>query len=266
MDYIELAEKAGIEREKAIYVYRTLDGGYYMKLYYAKTPVLRAIKNWPELYMKKILKYYSKLSLPKYNEAFQLLITLDAFAIIGSSYILLNLPLELDRVYREIDLVYKYIQDNSVSHSLGTYPTETEIDFRLDFSPFIKDVVNKRQLDNSIDVIQIFQEIAYENPFMEELKRKNPWIRAVNKENILKALSLSNALDSFLSRVQDSIFLIAAEKTLYFDKNVIKLSISETMKKIVEEGKKALSNAAENEYENEVIALVNEIKRYSNYL
>lgn len=266
MDYIELAEKAGIERDKAIYVYRRLDGGYYIKLYYAKTPILQAIKNWPEHYMKKILKYGSKLSLPKYNEALQLLITLDAFTIIGTSYALLNLPLELNRVYNEIEFIYKYIQDNSVSRSLDTYPTETEIDFRFDFTPFIKDILDKRKNDNSINIIQIFQDIAYESSFTEELKKKNPWMKAITRENILKAISLSNALEDFLYHTQDLIFLVAAERTLYFDKNVINSSISETIQKILDEGKKTLSNTSENDYEEEIMRIINEIKKYSNYL
>lgn len=266
MDYIELAQKAGIERETAIYVYRRLDGGYYIKLYYAKTPILQAIKDWPEHYMKKIKKYGAKLSSPGYNEALQLLITLDAFAIIGASYALLGLPLDADRVYREVDLIYKYIQESSISEFTGVYPTETEIDFRLDFTPFIKDIVSKREIDSKIDLLKVFQEVAYESSFVEELKRKTSWIRVISKENILKALSLSGSLDNFLTSIQDIVFLIAAERTLYFDKNVITYSISDTLRKIMDEGKKALSNIVENEYENEIIRIIDVVRKSSNYL
>ncbi|ARM74983.1 hypothetical protein [Acidianus manzaensis] len=265
MDYIEVSEKVGLEREKAIYVYRRLDGGYYMKLYYAKTPILTAIKDWPEHYTKKIFKY-PKLSLPGYNEAFQLLITLDVLSVVGSSSRLLGLPLPLDKVYSETQFIYKYIEENSISNSISNYPTETEIDFRFDFTPFIEDITQKRKNDNDTNILDVFQDIAYESNFTDELKRKNPWIKAVSKQNILKALSLSNALDDFINYIQDYIFLLASERTFYFDRNILENNISSSIQKILDEGKKSISSNPKNEYENEINKIITQLKDSSNYL
>ncbi|AWR96503.1 hypothetical protein DFR86_02335 [Acidianus sulfidivorans JP7] len=265
MDYIEVAEKLGIEKEKAIYVYRRLDGGYYMKLYYAKTPILQAIKDWPEQYMKKIAKY-PKLALQGYNEAFQILLTIDVLSIIGSSSRLLDLPLPLDKVYSEIKSTYKYIEKNSIAKSIDSYPTETEINFRIDFTPFIEDIIQKRKNDIKANILDIFQDLAYDNDFINELKKKNPWLKAVSKQNILKALSLSEELDNFLDYIQDYIYLLAAERTLYFDKNVLTYGISQSIAKIIDEGKKSKQGEIQNEYQKEVNNIIAQLRESSTYL
>ncbi len=263
MDYISLAEQVGLDKEKAIYVYKRMNGGYYVLLHYSRPPVTYYLRDWPLLYIKK-RKYYPKLGEPGYNEAFQLLVTLDVYAIVGASYFLLHnaydVPYSL--IEKEIKEVYEGIKQVATQESLYPYPSIGE-PISADFTDFIKDIVENRKRDDREDNVKLFNEIAYTSNVMENLRKNYPWAKTISEENSLKAVSLANALETFLEEVKLKVFYLAAERSRVFDKVLLERGIRDAVN-FVE--RSAVKEQPSNEFENETLRIINDIKASSSYL
>lgn len=263
MDYIALSEALGIEKDKATYVYKRLNGGYYISLYYSKPPILITLRNWPLLYLKK--KYFPKFSQPGYNEEFQLLVTLDIYTILGSSYFLINneynIPSEL--VNKELEGVYYAIEQVAKQESIYPYPTMSIENIDTDLTPFIKDIVERRVRDNKEDIAKLFQSIAFNSTVMEELRKNYPWAKTINENNSLKAIALSNKFEDFIKEYSNYIFYLAAEKTFLFDKIVIDQGIRDAINYVE---KSEIKENPSTDYEKEVINIYNIIKTEANYI
>ncbi|QKR00372.1 hypothetical protein GWK48_08300 [Metallosphaera tengchongensis] len=235
MDFIELAIKAGIDREKSISVYRRLNGGYYMSIYYARTPIMYKIADWPQQYLRA-KKHFPLLSQRHYNEAVNLLVTLDVVSILGASSVILNKPLQVQMVREEVENVFKIIKEDSLNSSIHSYPEKEDIKITQDFFPFISDLVRKREEDSKRDLTDALNDMAYESETMLEMKRTTPWAKTVTRSDSLKALGLSGKMDNFLIEKELEILILAAERTKCLDKVLTEMGIMEGLKLIKEKG------------------------------
>jgi hypothetical protein len=266
MDYIALAIKNGIDKEKAIYVYKILNGGYFMKLYYAKTPIIRELKSWPVLYLKK-KKYFPKIASPEYNEAVQLLITLDIYSILGTSFRLLKTNLEKKRLEDELKTVYGKIEETCNNENISPCPMMTfDVSINQDFEPFIQDLFEKRIRDQKADIISTIEELAYNSEFFEELKKEINWLKAIKVENTIRGITLAGKLEEFLDNIQDMLYLLSSERTLYFDSLVISNSIEDSIKKVLDDGRKAIKNEINNEFSKDVNYIYTLIRQQGSYI
>jgi hypothetical protein len=266
MDYIGLALKNGIDKEKAIYVYKILNGGYFMKLYYAKTPIINELKNWPTLYLKK-KKYFPKIASPEYNEAMQLLITLDIYSILGTSFRLLKTTLEKKRLEDELKKVYDKISEICNNENIFPCPMRTfDVNTNQDFEPFIQDLFEKRLRDQKADIMSTIEEIAYNSEFFEELKKEVNWLKAIKVENTIRGIALAGKLEEFLDNIQDIVYLLSSERTLYFDALLLSNSIEDSIKKILEDGRKAIKNEINNEFSKDVNYIYALIRQQGSYI
>ncbi|MCH1771706.1 MAG: hypothetical protein QXX62_08955 [Metallosphaera sp.] len=228
LDFIELAVRAGIEKDKAVYVYRRLNGGYYMKIYYSKSPILFNLMNWPNLYLRR--KFYPKLAEPGYSEAVQLLVGLDVISIIGMSSVILNRPLPLELTREDIEEAFSAIKDDAMANSIYPFPEEGEIKITQDFFPFITDLVRKRKEDDSKNIIEVLNDIAYESEALEEVKKKYPWAKTVNREDSLKALGLAGKLEEFLKAEESRLVILMGQRNLHIDRLLVEKGIAGTVK------------------------------------
>ncbi|BDC18361.1 hypothetical protein [Acidianus sp. HS-5] len=266
MDYIDLALKNGIEKDKAIYTYKALNGGYFMKLYYAKIPIINELKTWPMLYLKK-KKYFPKLASPEYNEALQLLITLDIYSILGTSFKLLKNNLEKKRLEDEVKNVYDKIEETCKNENIFPCPMRTfDVNANEDFEPFIQDLLERRLRDHNADVMSTIEEITYNSEFFKELKTEVNWLKVIKVENVIRGIALTGKLEEFLDNIQDIIYLFSAERTLYFDTMLPLNSIEDSIKKVLEDGRKAIKNEIDNEFSKDVNYIYNLIKQQGSYV
>jgi hypothetical protein len=263
MDYIALSEALGIEKDKATYVYKRLNGGYYISMYYSKPPILFSLRDWPLLYLKK--KYFPKFSQPGYVEEFQLLVTLDIYSILGSSYFLIkndyNIPQEL--ITKELEGVYYAIEQVAKQESIYPYPTIVDEKINVDLTPFIKDIIERRLRDNKEDIAKLFQNIAFNSTVMEELRKKYPWAKTINETNTLKAIALSDKFEDFIKEYSNYIFYLAAEKTFLFDKIVIEQGIRDAINYVE---KSEIKENPSTDYEQEILNIFNIIRKEANYI
>ncbi|AEB95529.1 conserved hypothetical protein [Metallosphaera cuprina Ar-4] len=220
--------KVGIEKEKAVFVYRRLNGGYYMKIHYSKSPIMSNIINWPKLYLKT--KFYPKLAQPGYNEAVQLLITLDVVSIIGMSSVLLNRPIQVQKIKEDVKAAFNSIREDAMGNSTYPFPEYGEVKITQDFFPFINDLVEKRREDDRRDLLEVLNDIAYESKTMEEVRVRHPWAKTIRREQSLKAFGLAGKLDDFLKENESYVLILSGQRSGYLDKLLTELGITEGLK------------------------------------
>ncbi|BCS92866.1 hypothetical protein L3N51_00755 [Metallosphaera sp. J1] len=229
LDFIELAVKAGIDKDKAVSVYRRLNGGYYMKIYYSKSPILFSLVSWPNLYLRS-RKFYPKLAEPGYSEAVQLLISVDVISVVGMSSVILSKPLPLEQARKDIEKAFSAIRDDATANSIYPYPEEGEVKITQDFFAFISDLVRKRKEDDSRDIMEVLNDMAYDSEALEEVKKKYPWAKTVNRADSLKALGLAGKLDEFLKTEEVKLAVLMGQRNLHIDRLLVERGITETVK------------------------------------
>ncbi|NON62425.1 hypothetical protein HLB03_06920, partial [Acidianus sp. DSM 29099] len=170
----------------------------------------------------------------------------------------------VDVVKTELESIYSKVREFSISNSIYPYPTMGDFKLDVDYSPFIYDIIQKREESKNADEIEVIEDIAYNSNLVAELKSKNPWISAVNRDKILKALVLADKMEDFLNYNRDVINFIASEKTLYFDKVAIESGIEKAVKAISKDGEDTLLDNSD--FKEEVSKILSKIRDYSNYL
>lgn len=264
MDYIALAEKLGVDREKAIYTYRRLNGGYFMRLYYAKPPTTFKIHDWPNYYLKAA-KHYPKLGDRGYNEAVQILITLDVVSILGTSSVLQNRPLQEKDIRNHVREAFQEIEREAREKSLYPYPELGEVRITQDFFPFINDLVNKRRVEDQTDPLTYLTDMAYESEVMDSLRKEKPWAMTISRKDSLRALMLSDRLNEFMSSKKLEIFYIVGQRTGFIDQAILDHGIRGGIAKLVEEGEAALKGNS-SQFGSELLRVINAVKEVSDYL
>lgn len=233
MNFIDLAESLGIDRNSAITVYKRLNGGYFIKIYYSKIPILYPLREWPNLYLK-VAKYYPIFAKPGFNEAFTLMVYLDVYSIYGMSSRLLGAEVPLNKVSNEISNIFKSIEELAQKQNIFPYPQDVStINITNDFDNFVQDLINKRLQEMKMDLNIVLNDLVYDSDIMEEIKVKYPWAKTITRENALKALTLAKRLDDFIFKNIDRLSFLAVGITKYFDELVIDFSLDEAIKKIV---------------------------------
>ncbi|WP_338604014.1 hypothetical protein V6M85_05525 [Sulfolobus tengchongensis] len=251
MNFITFTEKLGIDREAAIKIYRMFNGGYFESLYYSKPPILHKLREWPRKYLTKRIMFVKS---PQLNQAFEALIWTDIITIYGMSAKLINEPIKYDILSKNIDYVYDKIKEYSLSNKFTEYPTFSNLDlFKVDFSPFIIDLANKRIEEKNTDDLVIINDIAYDSKLMEEIKIKYPWAKNVKRENAIRAFQLSDKVNEFIEYALPFICYLAASKTFYFDHILLNNTISNTINTIEQEGSRAIKEQEiSNEYQRKI--------------
>jgi hypothetical protein len=264
VDYIALAERMGVDREKVIYAYRRLNGGYFMRLYYAKPPTMYKLHDWPSYYLKAS-KHFPKLGDKGYNEAVQVLITLDVVSILGTSSVLENKPLQEQKIRDHVRETFSLIKREAEVKSLYPFPEMGEVRITQDFFSFINDLVKKRREEDSADPLTYLTDMAYESDVMENLRKERPWARTISRKDSLRALMLSEKLEEFINSKRVEIFYIVGQRTGYIDRAILDYGIRGGIAKLVEEGERALKGETD-QFGRELLRIIEAVREVSNYL
>lgn len=234
MDYIKVAEKLGFNRNLAISVYKKISGGYFISLYYAKNPILYTLDNWPKKFLnRRFLSWYDTSFNSEIDQIISLFITLDVKIIYRVSSILLSYS-EVD-YEKDIEDVFEEIKITSQKLGIFNYPQKTKISLKESLvEDLVSDILRKREKEINTDIYSILAEIASESDYLTKIKEEKNWIRAISKDNILKALYLENKLSNFLEEERVKINYLIASRFKIFDKLVLNKGIKETILEIRE--------------------------------
>lgn len=235
LDYIKVAENLGLNKELIVNVYKKSSGGYFISLYYAKPPILFSLDNWPKKYMsKRLLLWYSSKFDSEMDQIISLFVTLDVLVLHRvSSTLLGKSELSYSIIDNDIEEVFKELQNVSSSLGITSSPQRVKITVNEKFlNELSQDILNKRKGEINENSYTILSEIAYESEFLTKIKGEKQWIRAINKENILKALALEGKLNDFLSEERVRLRYLLASKTMLFDKLLVEKGIKKTIEEI----------------------------------
>ena len=260
MDYIKFAENIGLNKELAVTIYKKISGGYYIELYYAKPPILYVLDNWPKKYMsKKFLLWYNSTFNSEIDQIISLFITLDVTILHKVSSVLLKKEENTTIIDKDIEDVFTDIEKTSKSLGFSNSPQRVKVKINEEFlKDLTSDILRKREEEINENIYNILSEIAYESDFLTKIKGKKNWIRAVNKQNILKALSLEGKLNEFLEEEKIRLRYLIASKTLFFDKILLEKGIKTTLEEIRE--------LKADELKNEIDKFIEEINRDMTYI
>lgn len=248
MDYITLAEKIGFNRSDVISIYKKISGGYYITLYYAKSPILYSLDDWPKKYLKKsFLIWYNSSFNSVIDEILSLFISLDVNILHITSSTLTSIPIDEKIVNNDIDNVFSIIHETS--QKLNLFYSPQRVDVKIPSSllnDLAGDIIKKRKEEISSNIYNILAEIASESDFVNKLKEKKNWIRAIDKNNLLKAISLEGYLDNFLEMEKIKIRYLIASRSLIFDRLLLKYGIKNTLEIVRDLRSDDLKNEIEN--------------------
>ena len=250
----------GLDKELTVNIYKKISGGYYIELYYAKPPMLYALDNWPKKYLsKKFLLWYNSTFNSEIDQIITLFVTLDVTILHKTSSTLLKKEINTSVLEKDINDVFNEMEKalNSLGFSNSPQRVKIEVDEKL-LRDLISDILHKRLKEINENTYEILNEIAYESEFLAKIKGERNWIRAVNKQNILRALSLEGKLNEFLEAEKIRLRYLIASKTLLFDKMLLEKGIKKTIDEIRE-----LKNE---ELKNEINKFIMEINRDMAYI
>ena len=261
MDYIKVAENLGLDKELIVNIYKKISGGYYIALYYAKPPILYTLDNWPKKYLsKRFLLWYNSTFNSEIDQIISLFVTLDVTILHRVSSILLKKEKnDSNGIEEDIEDVFKEIESTSNSLGFTNSPQRVKVEVKEELlKELAADILRKREEEIKENTYAILSEIAYESEFLTKIKGEKNWIRAVNKQNILKALSLEGKLNEFLNEEKIRLRYLIASKTLLFDKMLLEKGIKTTLEEIRE--------LKTDELKNEIDKFITEISRDMTYI
>ncbi|BBG22753.1 hypothetical protein [Sulfuracidifex tepidarius] len=244
MDYFKLVRNLAIPKEVATKVYRVCNGGYFTRLYYARPPMIAKLRYWPNGYTKKIIRDFPILARPKYNEAFEMLVFTDVFAILGMSSSISGESLSMSSIEREVDSIFLKIKEIAEEHGIPDYPIRTSVS--TDASGLIPDLLQKRSKEREMNYLSILSDAIYDSDEMQKMKEKYPWARTLTRETSLKAISLSRDPEKLITLLNFLIVIVAGSVlTNEFDRLVMKHGIRDGLNFLIQEGHSALMNVEE---------------------
>ena len=235
MNYITLAEKSGLDRDLAILIYRKINGGYYISLSYAKPPILYVLDNWPRKYLNsKLLLWSDVKNYGEIDKILTLFISLDVYLLHFMASIFSGKVVNITTAEKDIQDVFKKIEEKASSQGFTTYPARSEIEINpSDIQDLAKEIVEKRRKEEiNADIYDVIDEIAYESEFVKSLKSRISWLKSISRGNVLKAIGLQGKLDEFFEFEKLRLSYLVASTTLYFDNKVINEGISATIDSI----------------------------------
>jgi len=261
LDYIKVAENLGLDKELIVNIYKKISGGYYIALYYAKSPILYTIDNWPKKYLsRRFLLWYNSTFNSDIDQIISLFVTLDVTILHKVSSILLKKEeSSISVIEKDIEDVFKEIENMSNSLGFTNSPQRVRVKVKEELlKDLTADILRKREEEINENTYSILSEIAYESEFLTKIKGEKNWIRAVNKQNILKALSLEGKLNEFLEEEKIRLRYLIASKTLLFDKILLEKGIKKTLEEIRE--------LKTDELKNEIDRFITELNRDTTYI
>ncbi|MBB5253490.1 hypothetical protein [Sulfurisphaera ohwakuensis] len=259
MDYIKVAENLGFSKDLIVNIYKKISGGYYISLYYAKSPILYALDQWPKKYLgKKFLLWYNSSFDSEIDKIISLFVTLDVKILHRVASILIKQENQDRKEEDDINDVFEEMKKTAEKYGFTYYPQRIEIVVKNSLiNELVNDIFHIREREIKNDLYTILGEIAYESEYLTKIKEEKNWIRAIDRKNILKALYLEGKLEEFLSQEKIKIRYLIASRTLIFDKLLLTKGIKETLNDI-----KDLKNE---ELKNEVEKLTTEINKRVSY-
>jgi len=234
LDFITLAVNSGIDRDLVIQAYKRINGGYYVSISYAKSPILYELDSWPRKYVRKPFLAWLQRSQPEMiDKVISLFVTLDVHILHAVSSSLTGLPLNSRVISQDIDNVFSEIKKEATSLGLTIYPEKEELGVNYSLlKDMIIDLVDKRKAEISLDIKDILEDIAYDSEFMEKLKSSKSWIKTVSRGKALKAMILENKFDEFVESEKIKLLYLLASRSLYFDRSLLSNGISNTLNSI----------------------------------
>ncbi|MEM1626381.1 MAG: hypothetical protein QXV69_03760 [Sulfolobaceae archaeon] len=264
MDYIKLAEELGINKNIAIKIYKSFNGGYFIQIYYSKPPILYKLKDWPKLYLN--FKNYYLFNNIESEKAFSLLVYIDIFSIYGMSYYLKRENLNINKIINETKEIFNKIEDKASETKVNFYPRFVEdFPYNLNINPLINDLIRRRAEEINGDLRTLLNEIVYDSKVMEEVRRKYPWAKSIRRENSIKAISLAGMLDSLIKFEFNTFLYLIFSKSLYFDELVTSTSITNTINIINSIDINNISRINNEKIKNQIDNLLKTIKEIATY-
>ncbi len=246
MDYFKLINGSSIPKDIATRVYRICNGGYFTRLYYAKPPMMYKLRYWPNGYTKKILKELPLLARPRYNEAFEMLIFTDVFAILGMASSLSGRSMSLPLIEKEVTLVFSKIKDLAEEKGISDYPVRTSI--AIDASGLIPDLLKKRNFERNMNFMNVLSDAIYDSDEMDKMRQMYPWAKTLTREMALKSISLARRPDKLINLLNFLVVIVAGTiLTSELDRLISLHGIREGLDLLLQEGHSAMMNVEDGE-------------------
>ena len=251
-NFIELALKHGFDKDIVTKVYKAINGGYFIDIYYSRPPRLFPLDSWPKKYFTKRMKVLA-LSSPQSLDVLYFYASLDLYALYAMSSSLLN----REGYSKLVGSDLQTLREN-IMKSLESEPGEESFDLQEEAMTLGLELKRLRQLTGESDLEAILNDLAYESRVFEEAKSSTPWIKAVARSNALKSVYLSGLLDVFIAEADVKLRYLASELYLDFDRLLLTYGLEKTILKI--------HNLDDSVLQNNYNKILNKIKEIAEYV
>lgn len=225
-NFIELALRHGFDKDIVTKVYKAINGGYFIDVYYSRPPHLLPLDSWPQKYFTKRMKVLA-LSNPKSLDVLYFYASLDLYALYTMSSFLLNKEDYLELAKSDLRTLREHFVKN-----LESEPGVEDFDLQEEAKGLGSELKRLRQLASESNLETILNDLAYESKVFEEAKSSKPWIKAVTRGNALKSIYLSGLLDVFITEADIKLRYLASELYLDFDRLLLTYGLEKTILKI----------------------------------
>ncbi|BBD72354.1 hypothetical protein HS1genome_0743 [Sulfodiicoccus acidiphilus] len=226
MDFISLAESAGLPEMAAVKAYRLIGGGYYIRLHYAKPPIMSILQGWPRVYRAVHPDSHYV------EDAVELMITMDLITIYGTSAVLLGEPIPFSRIEEETANLMRSLGLRSRQVKVPSLPTA-----------LIEDLVSKRRRESTLSINSLLRSLALQSKTFQKAKMEHLWLKAVKEEDILRALNSARFLEEFLNEVRVKLAFFIRSRDNALDRKILSEGIEGALSWVREDSPNSLSVA-----------------------
>jgi len=174
LDYIKVAENLGFSKDLIVNIYKKISGGYYISLYYAKSPILYALDQWPKKYLgKKFLLWYNSSFDSEIDKIISLFVTLDVKILHRVASILIKQENQDRKEEDDINDVFEEMKKTAEKYGFTYYPQRIEIVVKNSLiNELVNDIFHIREREIKNDLYTILGEIAYESEYLTKIKEE----------------------------------------------------------------------------------------------
>ena len=250
-NFIELALRHGFDKDIVTRVYKAINGGYFIDIYYSRPPRLAPLDSWPKKYFTKRMKALA-FSSPRSLDVLYFYANLDLYALYNMSSSLLNKEAHSESVELDLRALREQFMKN-----LENEPEEESFNIQEEARILGLELKRLRQVTNESDLETILNDLAYESKVFEKAKSSTPWIKAVSRSNALKSVYLSGLLDVFVTEADVKLRYLASELYFDFDRLLLTYGLEKTILKV-----RNLDDATLKTNYNEILNKIRELAEY----
>lgn len=225
-NFIELALRWGFDKDIITKVYKAINGGYFIDIYYSRPPRLLPLDSWPRKYFSKRMRILA-LSCPRSLDVLYFYASLDLYTLYSMSSFIMNKESYYDLVKSDLEILRKYFTRN-----FEYEPRNENYDVQEEAKILGSELKRLRQLMSETDLESVLNDLAYESKVFEKAKSSTPWIKAVARNNALKSVYLSGLLDVFIAEADVKLKYLTSEFYFDFDRLLLTYGLEKTILKI----------------------------------